>query len=60
MAVNNNIRFVSGEEQTIDEVFDFLIIHHPELLVTYPQLNNEYEIGYDDLVIRKDDFGRRD
>lgn len=58
--VNNNIRFVSGEEQTIDEVFDFLIIHHPELLATYPQLNTEYEIGYDDLVIRKDDFGRRD
>ena len=58
--VNDNNRYIDGVQDDLNEVFDFLIIHHPELLSTYPQLQEEYEISFGDLVVRKDDFGRRD
>jgi len=46
--------------QSVNEIFDCFIMYHPELLETYPQLLEEYEISFDDLVVRKDDFGRKD
>ena len=56
--VNNNQRKTKEGMFDINELFDAVIIHHPELLDLYPQLKRDYEIGYGDLVVRKDDFNR--
>lgn len=58
--INDNNRETRDGIQTVTELFDTVIMYHPDLLEIYPQLKTEYEIGYDDLVVRKDDFGRKD
>lgn len=49
-----------GEFETIDDIFDNVIIYHPEYLEIYEQLQSEYRVDLGDLVIRKDDFGGPD
>lgn len=58
--VNNDMRKTFDEEVSLHELFDSVIMYHPELLEIYPQLMKEYELTSDDLVVRKDDFGRKD
>ena len=58
--VSINYRETSFGLQSLDEMFDIIIMHRPELLDEYPQLKMNYEIGFEDLVIRKDEFGRKD
>lgn len=53
-------RVSKGEMLSVDELFDSFIMYHPELLEIYPQLNLDYEVSFDDIVVRKDDFGRKD
>ena len=56
----NNLRVIDGTEDTVDNIFDFAIIHYPEFLEIYPQLQELYEVTWGDIVVRKDDFGRKD
>lgn len=55
--LNNRIRIIApNEHDDIDNIFDNVIIYHPEYLDIYEQLNKDYKIDLGDLVIRRDDF----
>lgn len=58
-AASSSERIIDGRAEDIDDVFDYTIMHHPDYLIVYPQLQEEYEIGYANLVVRKN-LGRKD
>jgi len=47
------MRIYGDGKENLYELFDTVIIHHPELLERYPQLKNEYKIDYEDCVVPK-------
>ncbi|MBE6155317.1 MAG: hypothetical protein E7164_01000 [Firmicutes bacterium] len=49
----NDMRIYGDGKENLYELFDTVIIHHPELLERYPQLKNEYKIDYEDCVVPK-------
>ena len=49
-------RMVDKKMHDLDEIFDNKIMFHPEYLGVYEQLNTEYKLDFDDIVVRRDDF----
>lgn len=57
-SMDSTMRKVGDEMIPLEEIFDYFIIHHPELFEVYPQLALEYRIEFGDMVVKNNDFGR--
>lgn len=58
--VSDNSRITANGIQSIDEIFDSIVVHHKEVFDMYPQLMREYEILFGGIISKKNSWGRNE